>query len=323
MLTASLLLAAGLAILLGGGEILVRGAIDIARRLEIPPAVIGLTVVAMGTSAPEFVVSIVAVLQGSSGVAVGTVVGSNVANVLVVLGVPAILYAGSRPARVPVRDVDVMVAAGFAFLLFAADGRIERWQGGVLLALLAAYLAASWWGVRRGERRPLDPDLRDGTMGLAAAAALVTGGVVALWAGSRILVPAAVALAEGLGVPNTVVGVVLEALGTSAPELATTLVAARRGEAELALGNVVGSNLFNILGVLGLTALLAPVAVATEVLRFDVWVMIAASLVLVHYALRQRSVGRRAGIAFLALYAAYVVAELAGVASYIPVGLPL
>ena len=150
---AYVLLAAGLAVLLFGAELLVRGSVAIARRLEIPPAVIGLTVVALGTSAPEFVISAAAVLQGASGVAVGTVVGSNIANVLVVLALPAVVYATSGPTSLPIRDLGAMVVAGPVLFLFAADGVLARWQGAVLVALLLTALFASWRSVRSQRQR--------------------------------------------------------------------------------------------------------------------------------------------------------------------------
>ena len=305
-------LASGLVILLVGGELLVRGSISIANRLHIPSIVIGLTVVAFGTSAPEFGVSLKAVLEGSSGVAVGTVVGSNVANILLVLGVPALIVAGGHLTSSVLRDVDLMVGSGILLLAFAANGSIARWEGAVMFALLGAYLYASYRRAR-DEYTSLELDheedieaLHHAPPSIVLSVLFIAIGVVGLWAGSQVLVPAAVSIAGTIGVSDKVIGVVLVAVGTSLPELATSAVAAFRKHGDVAIGNVVGSNMFNILGVLGLTAAISPIPVGMEVLSFDMWVMISVSLLLIPYALRQRTVGRLGGLAFLVLYGGFI-----------------
>ena len=304
-------LAGGLIILLVGGELLVRGSISIANRLEIPPIIIGLTVVAFGTSAPEFGVSLKAVLEGSSGVAIGTVVGSNVANVLLVLGVPALIVAGGHRTSSVLRDVDLMVGSGILLLAFAANGSITRWEGAVMFGLLGAYLFASYRRARDesgtiGLEHEEEVEAHHAPHSMALLLIFIGTGVAGLWGGSQILVPAAVEIAVTIGVSDKVIGVVLVAVGTSMPELATSAVAAVRKHGDVAIGNVVGSNMFNILGVLGLTAAISSIPVGMEVLSFDIWVMIGVSLLLIPYALRQRTVGRVGGLVFLALYAVFI-----------------
>ena len=304
-------LAGGLVILLVGGELLVRGSILIANRLHIPSIVIGLTVVAFGTSAPEFGVSLKAVLEGSSGVAMGTVVGSNVANILLVLGVPALIVAGGHRTSSVLRDVDLMVGSGILLVAFAANGLVARWEGAVMFALLGAYLYASYRRARDEitTLKDIEEDieaLHHAPPSMTLSLLFIGVGVVGLWGGSQVLVPAAVSIAGTMGVSEKVIGVVLVAVGTSLPELATSAVAAVRKHGDVAIGNVVGSNMFNILGVLGLTAAISPIPVGMEVLSFDIWVMLGVSLLLIPYALRQRTVGRIGGLAFLVLYAGFI-----------------
>lgn len=304
-------LSGGLVILLIGGELLVRGSVSIAQRLEIPAVVIGLTIVAFGTSAPEFGVSLKAVLEGSSGVAVGTIVGSNIANVLLVLGLPALIIANGHRTSSVLRDVDLMVGSGILLLVFAANGEIARWEGTVMFGLLGAYLFASYRRARDespytgGLEEDVDP-AHPPPQSMTLSLLFIPVGVLGLWGGSQLLVPGAVGIAEMIGVSDKVIGVVMVAVGTSLPELATSAVAAYRRQGDMAIGNVVGSNMFNILGVLGLTAAISPIPVGAEVLGFDIWVMLGVSLLLIPYALRQHTVGRTGGMAFLVLYGVFV-----------------
>jgi cation:H+ antiporter len=304
-------LAGGLVILLAGGELLVRGSISIANRLHISSIVIGLTVVAFGTSAPEFGVSLKAVLEGSSGVAIGTIVGSNVANILLVLGVPALIIAGGHRTSSVLRDVDLMVGSGILLLAFAANGSLASWEGAVMFVLLGAYLYASYRRARDEitSQKAVKEDIKaldHAPPSMTLSLLFIGVGIVGLWGGSQVLVPAAVSIAGTMGVSDKVIGVALVAVGTSLPELATSAVAAFRKHGDVAIGNVVGSNIFNILGVLGLTAAISPIPVGMEILAFDMWVMIGISLLLIPYALRQRTVGRIGGLTFLVLYAGFI-----------------
>ena len=305
-------LTGGLIVLVVGGELLVRGSVSIARQFHVPPVIVGLTIVAFGTSAPELVVSLDAVISGSSGVAVGTIVGSNIANILLVLGVPAVIHATGNKISSVVRAVDLMVAASVLMFLFAADGQVERWQGAVLFSLLLAYLVASYQQARGRAPTERMSDYEKGhpaPHSVPASLTFIPAGIAALWAGSYILLPAAVEIAMNLGVSEKVIGVVMVGVGTSFPELTTSIVAAIRRHGDVAIGNVVGSNLFNILGVLGITAVVAPVPVGLETLRFDIWIMIGVAFLLIPYARRRRTVGRTGGVVFMALYGAYVAAQ--------------
>ena len=304
---------------------LVRGAIALADRLGVPSLLIGLTVVAYGTSAPEMAVAVTAVLNGTPGIAVGTVVGSNINNVLVVLGVPAMLAAKPLRTSPALRDVAMMVAASVIALVFARDGSLDRADGIALLVLLAAYAAAAYRLARAQPARPeamaaherhteLRPARREWVLSLT----LVAAGIAGLWLAGRMLVPAAVDIATMLGVPARVVAIVLVALGTSLPELATATVAALRGQADVALGTVVGSNIFNLLGVLGVGCVLAPIPTAATLLQLDYWIMIASAAALLPLAARRQMVGRSLGIAFVAAYVAFVWLQFGGEAAALP-----
>jgi len=324
----------GLIILVFGGEFLVRGSVSIARQFHVSPLIIGLTVVAFGTSAPEFVVSLKAVISGASGIAVGTIVGSNIANVLLVLGLPAFIFATRDKTGPVLNDVIFMVIASVLMLLFAANGMVERWQGVILFILLLAYLVVRYRKARmemRGQvgayqayENPLldkisarflrqkSAERTEGdekVYGTPESVIRISIGIAALWWGSLILVPAAVAIATTLGVSEKVIGVAMVGVGTSFPELTTSIVATIRRHGDIAIGNIVGSNLFNILGVLGITAMVVPVPVGQGTLHFDIWVMIIAALLLIPIAIWSRTVGRIGGLFFMALYGAYVAAN--------------
>ncbi len=310
-------LIAGLMLLLVGGDLLVRGAVAVARRLGVSPLVIGLTLVGFGTSMPELMASLEAALRGSPGIAVGNVVGSNTANILLILGLSAIITPLPTPRAALYRDGLVLLAASLLLALLCLAGSIGRAAGLVMFCLLLAYVGYTY----RAERTPSNPgpDLHRAEaeavhhlpsalwLGVAAAVAGLAGIIL----GARVLVDAAIALARAAGVSETVVGLTLVAVGTSLPELATSLVAAVRRQPDIALGNIVGSNIFNTLGILGVTALVEPLAITAQIIAFDVWVMIAATLLLGLFAATDRRIDRPEGAVFLAGYGAYLVALLA------------
>ena len=315
-----LLFIAGLAVLLVSAELLVRGAVALADRFGVPSLLIGLTVVAYGTSAPELAVAIGAVIDGAPSIAVGTVVGSNINNVLLVLGLPAVLFARALHTTPAARDVALMTGAGVLVLALARDGSLDRADGTVLLVLLVAYVLATYRWARRQPARPealaaheRRTALRPARREAGLAAALVLAGAGGLWLGAELLVPAAIDVATALGVPPRVVGLVLVAIGTSLPELATAIVAAARGHADVALGTVVGSNIFRLLGILGVGCLIDPLPIAADVLRFDFWIMIAAAAAHLPDAWRAEMVGRKGGVALLGAYGAYVWLTFSGV----------
>ena len=267
-LTQSLLsMGGGVLLLLAGAEGLVRGASALALRIGITPLVVGLTVVAIGTSSPELVVSIQAALAGEGGGALGNVVGSNIANLGLIVGVAAVLTPMTVDRKLVRHDMPIMLVSMAALVVFLLDGTLERWEGGVLLAAAIVYTVDGIRTSRREVREAnakLPPEVTEALVEVEAGfkrhILLVVGGVALLVFGADRLLAGAVVAATQLGVSEAVIGLTLVALGTSLPELATTIVAARRGEAEIALGNAIGSNIFNVFSVLGPAALAAPIA---------------------------------------------------------------
>ena len=266
-LTQSLLsMGGGVLLLLAGAEALVRGASALALRVGISPLVVGLTVVAIGTSSPELVVSVQAALAGEGDVAIGNVVGSNIANLGLIVGMAAILSPMVVDRKLVRHDVPVMLGSMAALVVFLLDGTLSRVEGALLLCAAVVYTVDGIRTSRRDERArraALPPEVRDALAeaqsGFKRHLLLVVGGVALLVFGADLLLEGAVVAAGLLGVSEAIVGLTLVALGTSLPELATTVVAARRGEAEIALGNAVGSNIFNVFSVLGPAALVAPI----------------------------------------------------------------
>lgn len=328
----------GLLFLLGGGEVLLRGAAGLAARLGLSPLLIGLTVVAAATSMPELVVVVTSGIQGVPDLGVGNVIGSNIANILLILGVAAVLWPiATRPEHV-LRDGLVLLGATLMFTVFALIGGVGRIDGAVMLVALMAYLVFSYLSDRRingavrnetpspataeaagpeaaSSEAPGDagslPDPRGlaespARARLATALVYVVTGVGALIGGSQLLVDGAVVIAQRLGVSDAVIGLTLVAVGTSLPELATAIVAGMRRHSEIALGNVLGSNVFNLLLILGLLALITPFHLAQEMLDLDLWVMIGAVVVLLPVMMTGWRIGRREGAVFLILYGIYV-----------------
>jgi len=296
-----LYLLAGLAGLLIGGEALVRGSVGIARRLAMPPLLIGLTVVGFGTSTPELLVSVDAAWRGVPDIALGNVLGSNIANILLIVGVSALVWPIRVTGKSLRRDLAVMLTAALTLVPIFALGQMGRPAGLILLAGLVAYLV---WAYRQpGETAP---DLSGASGSGLMSALTVLGGLVALMLGARFLVDGAVSIARGYGISEAFIGLTIVAVGTSLPELATSLIAALRRQSEIAIGNIVGSNIFNILGILGATAVIAPIPVAGRFLAFDLPVMIAVSLFLAGLLLMRPVIGRGTGAMMLAGYAAYV-----------------
>ena len=316
---AALEIVAGMALLLGGGEALVRGAVAIARRLGVSPLLIGLTLVGYGTSTPELVASLEAALAGVPDVALGNVVGSNIANVLLILAVAVLV----SPVRIEPssfrRDAAALTVSAVAAVALAATGEVGWVSGLILLGLVVLYTVATY---RAEAAKPdewgaileAEGELKDGSRPLAPgrAAAFALGGIVATLVGAGMLIDGAVTLARGIGVSELVIGLTLVAVGTSLPELATSLVAAWRGQTELAYGNVVGSNIYNLLAILGITALASPLPVPAGLLAFDLPVMLAATAALILFALTGWRIGRREGATLLAGYLLYLGALFGG-----------
>jgi cation:H+ antiporter len=304
------LLLAGLLLLFLGGETLVRGAATLARRLGISPLVVGVTVVAFGTSAPEAVVSATAALAGQDDIAVGNVVGSNVFNVLFILGLCALLRPLAVAQQLVFRDVPVMVAVSLLFWLLSLDGRLSMVEGGLFLAGLGLFIFDAVRTSRR-ESASIVAEYETGlphtTLRFALALLNVGLGLGLLALGSRWLVGAATALAHGLGVDEAVIALTVVAAGTGMPEVATSIVATLRGQRDIAVGNIVGSNVFNLLGILGLAALVGrDLAIAPAYENFDTPLMVAVAVACLPLVARRHEISRGQGAFFVSAYLAYV-----------------
>jgi cation:H+ antiporter len=307
MLIPALLLLVGIALLWGSAEWLVRGAAILSSRAGISPIVIGLTVVSIGTSLPELVVSLAAALSGNTDLAVGNVLGSNLANLGLILGVAAIVRPLRVHAQVVRREVPWMVLLSVLLLPLSFNLRMGRIEGTVLLALLVTYIYLMAPMAKEAEKqvlRPvpeLEPTGEKG--GYVRPVLFVVAGAIGLVIGGRSIVGGATEIAAILGVPNMIVGLSVVAVGTSLPELATSVVAALRDEADLAVGNVVGSNIFNLTFVLGTTALASPFDLSPETLRIEYPAVMVLSLFLLPLTWTTRRLGRLEGMALVGLYA--------------------
>ena len=312
-----LLFVGGLTALVLGADLLVRGASKLALSFGISPLVVGLTVVAFGTSAPEMAVSVGAVLEGRTDIAVGNVVGSNIFNVLFILGLSALIVPLVVNVQLIRQEVPILIGAALLLLVLVQDGRIGFLDGGLLFSLLLAYSAYLVVQSRAMGQAELDShadELPHTAVGgwdarLPVQLALVAAGLVLLVLGSDLLVTAAVSFAKALGVSDLVVALTIVAAGTSLPEVATSVAAALKGERDMAVGNVVGSSTFNILGCLGLAGMASGsqgLGVAPQVMGFDLWVMLAATLACLPVFITGREIARWEGALFLAYYVAYV-----------------
>lgn len=309
-----LLLAAGIILLVLAGDYLVRGSVGLAELLGISPLIVGLTIVACGTSAPELLVSIDAALRGSPGIAIGNVVGSNIANVLLVIGLPALIapVAANEPGLG--RNMIAMLVVSLIFMWAIHDHLLSRLEGATLIFLLVCVTA---WQVHTARRMKskraarkaaevLHEEIGEPPHDPIRIALSLFAGIVGLPVGAHLTVEGAVSIAEAFGVSDAVIGLSVVAIGTSLPELATTLMAAYRGSSAVAIGNVVGSNLFNIAGIMGVTAAIVPIHVESRITEIDMWVMLATSLILAVLAFARLSAGKAIGVAMLFAFAAYL-----------------
>lgn len=299
-----LLVLGGLALLVVGGDLLVKGAVNLSLRLGITPLVVGLTVVAFGTSAPELLVSLSAAWRGSTDIALGNVVGSNIANILIILGATALVAPIVTRGHDLRESWGMMMAASLLLIALAFMGALGRWDGVILLAALAVIL----WRQLTTAKPDEVGEIEGAALGARWGKIILwlAGGLVLLPAGADLLVRGATDIARAFGVTEVVIGLTLVAIGTSLPEMAASVASALRGRSDMALGNVVGSNIFNILSILGITALFAPLPIPPEMLRLDLWVMLASSALLAPFLFRGITMGRAVGAALLAAYGAYV-----------------
>lgn len=308
-----LLIVGGLAILTVGGDWLVGGSVDLARRWGISPLLIGSTLVAFGTSLPELVVCIDAALIGRPGIAIGNVVGSNIANVLLILGLTAVVRPILCERRAIFRDAAFALFATALFIVFALATRIiEPWQGMLMLFVLIAFQTYAYLNERaevsasaiqhRRQAGMVEPPTRS----TRRNAGLVLLGLAALPIGAHLLVVNATILAGRFGVSDAVIGLTIVAIGTSLPELATSLVAAARRHGDIAFGNIMGSNIFNLLAILGTTSLLGGIPIPGQIIHLDMWLMLASMLLLLPVIFTDYRIGRIHGLMFFVVYIAYI-----------------
>jgi len=316
----ALLLILGLLLLVGAGDALVRGAVALSLQLGIPAILISATVVAFGTSAPELLISVQAALEGAPGIALGNVVGSNIANIFLVLGVPALIVPITGCGPEAHRNLYLMLGATALFTGLMLGGTIF-WWGGLVLIAVALFLV--WDSVREAraarnganaavldelvELEDIDPNIPRWKVLL-----LIAVGIVGLPVGAHFLIVGARGIAQDFGVSEAAIGLTVVAVGTSLPELATSVMAAIRRQSDIIFGNVIGSNIFNITAIIGAAALASPLAVPDEIASRDLWVMIGASLLLAPFVLMCRPIGRLTGAAALLIYATYIYFALAG-----------
>jgi cation:H+ antiporter len=309
-----LFFAVGLGLLLLGGEWLVRGAVGLAKSLHIPPLIIGLTIVAFGTSAPELIVSLRAALGGNGGLSLGNVVGSNIANVLLVLGLPALLSpiichgVGMRT------NVSILVLATVLFMFMVSFGSLTRLDGIILVGVLIAFLVFQFFQARSQKEMQKQiaaaEEIDSAPQNLLVTAAFLVAGFVALPVAAELTVQSAVTIAEIWEVPDHIIGLTIVAIGTSLPELATAIMAARAKSTSVLLGSLIGSNFFNLAAILGITAIVVPIPASDHILDFDIWVMAGATLLLVLLATMRLTIGKVLGAAMFGSFLLYLVATV-------------
>ncbi len=302
----------GIALLTVGGEALIRGSLAAAKRLGVSPLLSGLLIVGFGTSAPELVVSVNAAIDGRPDIAIGNVVGSNIGNILLILGVCALITPLTVKPLALRRDAVTVVAASVLFLVLVGGSALGRWDAAIFLGALGTYLAWAYWSERfhaapsaqlRHDEAEEYSTVPESVLWTVVA---VFFGLTLLIAGSQVLLVGAIGIATHFGVPEAVIGLTLVAVGTSLPELSISVIAAIRRHADVAVGNILGSNIFNLLGILGVSALLQPLPVHSRILQFDQWVMLGASLLLLLFLYTGRRLSRVEGGVLLAGYGIYI-----------------
>lgn len=309
-----ILVLAGLALLVFGGDWLVKGAVALSIKMGISALVVSLTVVAFGTSAPELLIAVEAGLDGIPELALGNVIGSNTANVLLVLGVPALISGIGMGECKSQRNYYYMIAASVFFTLMCLTTPITYWQGGLMLAVLAVIL---WMTYRqalssRRQLEALESEVDDTELPNWKIGAFLLAGLIALPLGANFLITGSVSIAKEFGVSEAVIGLTLVAVGTSLPELATTVMAGLRRQTDVVIGNVLGSNMFNLLAIIGAASFVAPIPVSKDFFTLDLPVMLASSLILAPFLLMKRDISRIWGAIFVAAYVAYIAMLLSG-----------
>lgn len=303
-----LLVIVGLIALVVAGDLLVKGAVGLSLKLGVPALIVSLTIVAFGTSAPELLIAISASLDGLPELALGNVVGSNIANVLMVLGVPALIYGITMADCDSQSDYFFMLGISVVFIILCFMGPFKIWHGIILLGLLATFLLRAMWSANasREAAEELEEEFGGADIENWKVALFIVVGIIGLPIGAQLLVDNSIVIAQSFGVSEAVIGLTLVAIGTSLPELATTVMAARQRQADVAIGNVIGSNVFNLLAIVGVTTFFGNLPVPAEFLRFDLWIMLGASLLLIPFAVRGMNLTRGWGVAFCLGYVAYL-----------------
>jgi cation:H+ antiporter len=317
----TLQLIGGFALLLFGAEYLVRGAVSLARKLNVSKMIIGMTIVAWGTTSPELVVSLQAAANDLPGISIGNVVGSNICNILLILGSAAVIYPIVVQPPALYRNAAMMLGSALFFTGLALIGTIERWQGALMVAALAFFTILSFRTERRAGAandpgdfaEELEEEFEEGPKSSWLAAISVLGGVAAVVAGAKLLVGAAVVTAQYFGVREEVIGLTIVAVGTSLPELATAVVAAFKRHSEIAVGNIMGAGIYNLLMIIGLVGLIVPIPIPAQILVFDLWLMIAVTVVLLSLLLMRGGLTRPVGAVFIVAFAAYTAMQYYGV----------
>ena len=315
-----LLLTLGLVLLIIAGDFMVRGAAALARHWGVPALIVGLTIVAFGTSAPELVVGVQAAMDGMGDLAAGNIVGSNIANVLLALGIPALIMSIPTNMAGVARNSFVMLGATLIFIALAFLGNpLAQWQGAILFGGIILYLVWMFSLAKAGVEDPILEEMTEideGKDGLPTSVWLdvvyVIGGIAGLVLGGNLIVNNAEIIATGLGISETIIGLTIVAIGTSLPEIATVVVASYRGHSEVAIGNVLGSNVFNIFAVGGASALAGPIPIENKLFVFDFWVMLACAVALMFFVLTRKPIGRKMGIIFVIGYVLYMLAIARG-----------
>lgn len=313
MLMNFVLVVAGLVLLMFAGDALVRGAVSLALKLGIPALIVSLTIVAFGTSAPELLVAVQSAIEGAPGIAFGNVVGSNVANVLLVLGVPAVISGLQVQDDESRRSFLIMIGVTLIFIVMCFWGVFFWIQGTILLSLLAWMIFDAISKARSDRSAEVDPsEVNEDDVHLSGlkVTGLLLAGMIGLPFGAHLLIEGAVEIAKAWGLSEAIIGLTIVAVGTSLPELATTTIAALKRQADVAFGNVIGSNIFNILAIMGVASFFGPLSVPPELLRLDLWIMLLCALFLAPFVMRGMRMGRTVGIVFTASYVVYVVSLL-------------
>lgn len=309
MLYSIFLILIGFILLMGGAEYLVKGAVAIANKIKIPTIIVGLTIVAFGTSTPEFVVSIKSALTGSAGISLGNIIGSNIANILLILGITALISPIKCRRRIFLRDYKFLFIVSILFCIFALTGSFIRWHGVVFISLLAVFIYHNY-------RNTKQEDIADESLSSIAdkswlyISAITLAGLAGIIYGADVLINGAATMARILGVSEEIIGITIIAVGTSLPELATTVLATIRKQTGVALGNIVGSNIWNIVFIMGATSTITDVSVPKQFLYYDIWMMALATAILYPAMMTKARLTRIEGFVFLVVYIFYITSQV-------------